>query len=373
MSKTELRGVLLVGREVLRSYIQEQFRRRGFLIEGSNAVLRIDVPDVPSKVPGGYDVYLTGWETPRLSEDIVEQRARRGRDPERGRSTDRERDTSLTQDAAHGRDTSFPGYVCHVTGTMKNIVPRVFVSSPDWIVSNWGTAISSFVSEMTLTLLLACGRRLPEAGLLLTDASHAGVSRWKQHDLYPTGTSLYGKRVGVYGYGRIAREFVRLLEPFNVQVSVYDPFFDLEGESAVSHKCDSLEELFAGNDVVSLHCALTPETRGSVDRRLLELMPDDGIVINTARAAVIDETALREAVLHSSLRFGLDVFHQEPPDPEDPIVASPRVVATPHSANEVGEDQYAAMWNVVEQNLIRYLSGEPPQFLVDETAYDRMT
>lgn len=355
MSKAELRGLLLVGRDVLRSYIHERFRRRDFLIEGSDAVLRVDVADNPAEPPGDYDVYLTGWETPMLSEEIIGQRAAR------------------TGDTGYDRDGSFPGYVCHVTGTMKNIVPRAFVSSPDWIVSNWGTAISSFVSEMTLTLLLACARRLPQAHLMLTDASHAGASRWKQHELYPTGTSLYGKRLGLYGYGRIAREFVRLLEPFNMQVSVYDPYQDLEDDSSVSRKCDSLDVLFAENDVVSIHCALTPDTRGSVDSRLLGLMPKDGIVINTARAAVMDETALREAVLHSSLRFGMDVFHQEPPDPEDPIVTSPRVVATPHSANEVGDDQYAAMWNVVEQNLIRYLSGEPPEFLVDETAYDRMT
>ena len=369
MSRTQLRGVLLVGRAALRSYIQEQLRRRSFLIEGNNAVVHIDVPDNPAGTPSGYDVYLTGWETPLLSEEIVTERAAR---PAQG-DTDTDTNINTNTDSEGVPSTAFPGYICHVTGTMKNIVPRAFVSSPDWIVSNWGTAISSFVSEMTLTLLLSCARRLPEANLLLTDASRAGEAGWKQNDFYPTGTSLYRKRVGLYGYGRIGREFAHLLNPFGVQVSVYDPYCDLDDESVVSHQCESLSELFADNDVVSIHCALTPQTRGSVGTRLLQLMPDDGIVINTARAAVIDETALREAVLHSSLRFGLDVFHREPPDPEDPIVTSPRVVATPHSANEVGEDQYAAMWNVVEQNLIRYLSGLRPHFPVDETTYDRMT
>lgn len=349
MSKAQLRGVLLVGRDELRSYIVEQLGSRSFSIEGDKAALHIDVPDDLAEIPHDYDVYLTGWGAPLLSEEIIEKRT------------------------ARSDSATFPGYICNVTGSVKNMIPRAFVTSPDWIVSNWGTAISSFVSEMTLTLLLACARRLPEADLLLTNASDAGKVRWKNRDSYPTGTSLYRKRVGLYGYGRIARDFVRLLKPFDVQISVYDPYCDLEPGSPSMHKCDSLNALFSENDVVSIHCALTPQTRGSVDRELLQRMPDDGIVINTARAAVIEETALRDAVLHTPLRFGLDVFHREPPDPEDPVVVSPRVVATPHSANEVGEDQYAAMWNVAEQNLVRYASGQDPEFIVDETMYDRMT
>lgn len=337
----EFRGILIVGQERLRSHICEELARSGNRITERGASLAIDVfeeSELPVRASSlaGYDVILTGWGTPMLPEELAGGIGSRGRGAR---------------------------YICHLTGEMRRIVPRAFIDSSEWLISNWGNAISGFVAEGTLSLLLATARRLPESRELF---SREGV--WKEH--LRDCSTLFGKRIGLYGYGFIGREFLRLLEPFHMQVSVYDPFAPaIEGV----HRCGSLEELFRDNGIISIHCGLTSETRGSVNRSCLELLPEDGIVINTARAGVIDGADLRWAAQNTRLRFGLDVFDPEPPEYGDPVVNSPLVVPTPHSAGEVGRDQYAAIWSVALDNLKRYLRGEELKFGVDASVYERMT
>ncbi len=373
--KPLLRGVLLVGREDLRSYVLDRLTECGFVIEGRKAILKIDVPEDPATLVGPpqapnvsqlsqYDVFLTGWESPRLPEQLAT-----ARQTESAPAARRQSPESAGADAPDATLLS-KKYVCHLTGTMREMVPRNLVTAPGWIVSNWGSALSGFVAEMTLALLLTCARRIPESrSALAGEYERLGRWKWRGDTAVPIGTTLYGKRLGLYGFGLIAKEFVRLVRPFGVRLSVYDPYADTED----LHRCGSLQELFADSDIVSIHCGLTPETERSVDKARLSLLPEDGIVINTARAGIIDEAALREAVAHSSLRFGLDVFHREPPDPDDPLLSSSNVVPTPHSAGEVGYDQYHAIWDTAVTNLTRFLSGELPAFIVDEAVYDRMT
>ncbi len=288
-----------------------------------------------------YDILVTGWGAPTLPGELAEERA----------------------DAA----SILPGrkrYVLHLTGEMRSIVPREIVGSPGWIVTNWGTAISRFVAEMNLALLLAAARRIPEAGRAIANG------QWKRR-LAP-GTTLYGKVVGLYGYGRIARDFLRLLEPFGCHILVYDPYV-ADHEIPGIERVHTVEELFDRASIVSLHAALTPETDGRIGHDLLARLPEDGIVTNTARARLIEEDALIWAVRRTSLRFGLDVYHSEPPDHKSELVRCDRVVCTPHSGGEVGAEMYEQIRHVAHENLRRYLVGDNPEFLIDESVYDRMT
>ncbi len=288
-----------------------------------------------------YDILVTGWGAPMLPAELAED-----------------------QPDAASASPRRTRYVLHLTGELRNIVPRAIVRSPQWIVTNWGTAISRFVAEMNLALLLAAARRIPEAKTSITSG------QWKER-LAP-GTTLLGKVVGLFGYGRIARDFVRLLEPFGCHMLVYDPYVSAQEVEGIE-RVHTVEELFDRASIVSLHAGLTPETEGRIGYDLLSRLPEDGIVINTARAGLIDEDALLRAVRQTSLRFGLDVYHREPPDRESEIVRCDRVVCTPHTGGEVGTAMYEQIRQVALENLRRYLAGHRLYFIVDEELYDRMT
>ncbi|MFP4509745.1 MAG: NAD(P)-dependent oxidoreductase [Spirochaetaceae bacterium] len=334
-----LRAALILPDEELRSYVVSRLAETDNVIHSSGAGITVDQLD---PVAGGfdveqlqnYDVLLTGWRTPRLPESLSQL-------------SDRKR------------------YVCHLTGTLRAMIPRSLVQSSNWAVTNWGTSISRFVSEMNLALLLGVSRRFPQTRRIMETGDG-----WKRE--LPPGTSLFGKRIGLYGYGFIAREFHKLIEPFGMDVYVFDPYIDAASLTLPIQTVSSLEALFQSSDIISIHAGLTPETESSVDFRLLSMLPEDGIVINTARAGIIEEESLLKAVQETGLRFGLDVFHKEPLSRASPLVSSLQVICTPHSAGVVG-NQFARIWATARENLVRFAEGRQLKFVVDELIYERMT
>lgn len=339
MASSELRAALLLPDEELRSFVMSRLDETNTVIHSSGADITVDQID-----PAGdgftveqledYDILLTGWRTPMLPESLSQL-------------SDRTR------------------YVCHLTGTLRSMIPRSIVQSSNWVVTNWGTSISRFVSEMNLALLLGVSRRFPQVRRVMETGDG-----WKR-ELLP-GTSLFGKRIGLYGYGLIAREFHKLIEPFGMEVYVFDPYIDTARLTLPIQTVSSLEELFHSSEIISIHAGLTPETESSVDFRLLSMLPEDGIVVNTARAGIIEQAALLRAVEQTGLRFGLDVFHEEPLSPSSPLVSSPQVICTPHSAGVVG-NQFAMIWTTALENLVRFAEGRQLKFTVDELLYERMT
>lgn len=112
-----------------------------------------------------------------------------------------------------------------------------------------------------------------------------------------SGTELKGKRLGIHAFGQVGRNVARIAKGFGMEVSALDPYCpDKVIEDAGVHPVHSIEELYANNDVVSLHIPATDETRNSVNKHLIELMPKGGLLINTARREVIDEPSLAEAL-----------------------------------------------------------------------------
>ena len=120
-----------------------------------------------------------------------------------------------------------------------------------------------------------------------------------------------------------------------------------------------LETLFKKSDVVSLHCPLTEETRGLVSREHLAMMKPTAFLINTARGAVVDESALAQALNEGRLAgAGVDVFTQEPPAPDHPLLGAKNCVLTPHVAWATREARERLIETVAE-NLQRYMEGKP--------------
>jgi D-3-phosphoglycerate dehydrogenase len=188
--------------------------------------------------------------------------------------------------------------------------------------SNAGT-----VAEHALALILAAAKNV----LAYDRELRRGVFRVRAH-LF--GTDLEGKRLGIAGLGRIGRALAaRASAGLGMEVIACTRDFQEDAlPPGVSRLC-GWEELFRTADVVSLHLPLVPETRGCVGRRELEWMKPSALLVNTARGGLVDEIALAEALRGGIIAgAGLDVFFQEPPAPENPLLGLDNVVLTAHSA-----------------------------------------
>lgn len=147
---------------------------------------------------------------------------------------------------------------------------------------------------------------------------------------------LTGSTLGLVGLGRVGRLVARFLRPFRVRLLAYDPFIRPEVAAELGVELVDLDTLLRTSAAVSLHLPVTPETRGIIGRRELALMRDGALLINSARAALLDNEALREELASGRLRAYLDVFEPEPPPPDDILRRLDNVVLTPHLAGHTG-------------------------------------
>jgi phosphoglycerate dehydrogenase-like enzyme len=210
------------------------------------------------------------------------------------------------------------------------------------------------VAELTIGLLLALARRLPEAFV----ATRQG--EWPRL----AGVSLKGKTVGLLGLGAIGREVVRRLSGFECRLLAVEPYPDRDFAAQWGVALVSLPELLNQADFISLHLPLLSETRGLVNDDFLNQVKAGAYLVNTARGELIDEAALFCAL--QSGRLGgaaLDVFIEEPPGRENPLLALPQVIVTPHCGAHA-DDATNAMGRLSMADCLAVLRGEEPQFRV---------
>lgn len=154
-------------------------------------------------------------------------------------------------------------------------------------------------------------------------------------DYAGVGRTVRGAALGLVGLGRIGSAVAWRAAALGMDVSAFDPLIGPEEISARSAVClaPSLDALVSGSDVVSLHVPLASETRGLIDARLLARFRPGSYLVNVSRGDVVTEAALGEALREGRLAgAALDVLQSEPPAPNDPVIAFPRTVITPHSA-----------------------------------------
>jgi D-3-phosphoglycerate dehydrogenase len=222
-------------------------------------------------------------------------------------------------------------------------------------VVNAPTAATASVAELSVGLYLILARNLYER----IRATKAG--QWKRSE---NGTELEGKTVGFVGYGRIAREIARRLQPFGAKTLGYDPFLS---KAVDATELVSLDALLAGADFVSLHAALTPENHHLIDAARLAQMKRGAYLVNVARGPLVDEEALLASLDRGHLAgAALDVFETEPPT-RTKLLEHPQVIATPHLGASTHEGQRRAGQQVVDE-VLRALRGEPLQSLVNPEA-----
>lgn len=280
------------------------------------------------------EIIVTGWSTPMLPTDLP-------------------------------LDEVSLNYVCNVTGGVRNTVPRALIER-GLTVSNWGNSISRTIAESALMMALMALRRAPHWH---EEMHHRGG--WRNS--YDGQLSLFERKVGINGFGRISRELIDLLRPFNADISVFSRWADNDELTQLGiGRAASVEELYAENSVVIELSALTDRTRGMITEEILRSIPDAGVFVNVGRGAVVDEEALIKIAKEGSLRIALDVYHKEPLPIDHPLRSATNVILLPHQAGPTIDRMRDAGKHAIA-NIQRYLDGKSVEPHIDVIAFDRMT
>jgi len=258
-------------------------------------------------------------------------------------------------------------YLCSITGTVRNKIPRSLVQK-GILVSNWGSVISHTIAEHALLLTMASLRTLNHWPDYVT-VQHSHLEMMKSLKT----RCLRGKRVGLHGFGAIAREIVAMLKPHQVEISAYSEGVPLSLYQAHGvNACRNLQELFSTSEILIECEGLNERSRGSVSAEILELLPLDAVFVNVGRGLVADEAALAKMAARRRLRVALDVFHQEPLPTDSPLLGNPGVILSPHAAGPTWDTYPLCGWLALK-NVEAFLRGETPEHLMSLEAYDRTT
>jgi len=223
------------------------------------------------------------------------------------------------------------------------------------VVTNTPDVLTETTADFAWALLMASARRVVEAD------AYARSGQWKrwQWDLL-WGLDVYGKTLGVLGFGRIGRAVARRAQGFNMRVLYHDTVrADAAAEREVRATYVEKDVLLAEADFVSVHTLLTPETRHLVDARALSSMKKTAILVNAARGPIVDEAALVQALTEKWIAgAGLDVFEEEPKIHPGLIGLKERVILAPHLASASSETRLA-MATLAVKNCLAVLDGRP--------------
>jgi len=253
-------------------------------------------------------------------------------------------------------------YVCHLTGTVRELLTRKHLED-GLLATNWGSSISRVVAEGALYHILSCLRR----GTHWTLAMHR-EGAWKTREAETS--SLFGRRVGIHGFGRVARELVELLAPFKTNISVLAPDLDTAlARSCGVHRSASLEALFLENDIIVELAPLNAETEGCITEKHLRLLRPGSVFVNTGRGRVVDDEGLVRVAREGQVSFGLDVFAEEPLPANHPLRGLANVSLTPHQSGPTTDRRSDAGAHSLS-NLQAYAAGQPLQSLITPELYD---
>ena len=228
-------------------------------------------------------------------------------------------------------------------------------------VVNAPTGSTISVAELTLGHMLSLARQIPAADRTMKEG------KWEKKRF--EGRELQGKILGLVGSGRIGAEVAKRAHAFGMEVIAFDPYLP---PSAAKERgirlVDSLPTLLMQVDYVSVHAALTVETKGMIGDKELALMKRTAYLVNCARGEIVQEAALADALAQGTIAgAALDVYEAEPPT-RSPILSAPNAVLTPHLGASTHEAQ-ARAGGIIAEQVLKVLRGERPDFAVNPEIY----
>ncbi len=252
--------------------------------------------------------------------------------------------------------------VVHAAGSVKPIVSDTLFERGIQVTSG-AAVIGKGVAETTLGIMITASKDI----LGLNQATSKGAWSEARH----TCQDFYDITIGIVGCGQVGRHLISLLQSFEVDVLVYDPYLSDEEAIQMGVRSVSLNELVRRSDIVSLHAPSIPETRHIINHETLGLMRDGAILINTARGSLINEDDLVREVASGRIRAWLDVTDPEPPAADHPFRKLPGVVLTPHIAGTVTNGR-RRIGRYVLAEIERFAKGEPPLYEVRQEQLARL-
>lgn len=235
------------------------------------------------------------------------------------------------------------------------------------LVVNQAGANAEAVAEHVVAMVLALGKNIVQTDRSLR--SERGLAR----EAFK-GQNAQGRTIGILGLGQVGYRVARICgKGLEMRVLAYDPYLpesDVQTRGAVAV---TLDDLLAQADYVTIHCALTAETKGLIGRRELALMRPSAFLINTARGGIVDEDALAESLAAGQIAgAGIDVWSVEPPPLDHKLLTFDNVIATYHTAGvTVDSRRTMADWNA--EQLVQIFNGERPPRLINPEAWMRFS
>jgi phosphoglycerate dehydrogenase-like enzyme len=290
----------------------------------------LDDPQVRAALPE-VDVLLTGWGCPRISPEVL--------------------------DAAPKLQA-----ILHAAGSVKAIVdPAAFDRGIQ--VSSAVVANALPVAEFTVAAIVLAGKRAFRL------AAQYRTERRKTDPHAMPGS--YGTTIGLLGASRIGRMVAERLRGFDLHVLISDPYLTEAEAAELGAELVGNDDLFSRSDILSVHAPLLPETVGLVDARLLGLLKDGSVLINTSRGKIVDAAALERECVAGRIDAVLDVTDPEPLPPDSPLLDLPNVFVTPHVAGAVG-NEIARLGELAVSELERLAAGQPLQHAISPADIGRI-
>ncbi|MCT2261853.1 hydroxyacid dehydrogenase [Brachybacterium muris] len=300
---------------------------------GEVTVLPEDATALPEDLCSTTDVLLTGWDTPHLAR-VNGDRLR---------------------------------LIVHTSGTWRDALgPEVFASEVT-VTQAGSDPMARAVAEFALTMELMLLREAHTYDRGMQTTRDYTASRQPEY-----GTAIHAVGHGLIGLSRVGLWHLRMLQGLGcTDIVAYDPYISAQRAEQLGVRMVGLEEAMA-HPVVALHAPVTPETRGMIGARELALVPDGGIVLNTARAAIVDAAALEAELVAGRLRAGLDVFDQEPLPADSPLYGLPNVLLAPHVAGATREARWE-MGDTAVDETERFLHGRDVSHRVDPATVEQLS
>lgn len=253
--------------------------------------------------------------------------------------------------------------IAHTGGSVAYIVSDELYERGIYILSG-NEMMAEFVAEGTLAFILSALWRTSYYEHEMQNKRWTWVWDLKCE-------SLLGQKIGLVGFGAVAKFLVRMLVPFRTEIKVYDPYVDDEVLSSYGVTRAGLEEIFRESKVISIHAAKTPDTYHMIGKKLLEMVPDGALLVNTARSSIIDTAALEEELLKNRFSAVLDVFDTEPLPEDSRLYGLPNVMLLPHMSGVAG------YWGKVTLALMgdieRIYDGKQPEMAISREYAMAMT